>query len=709
MAVQEEIFRFIYEQRGDQSIVESKAKVAALDAQVAALKAQFVAAAIAHDAYVAGVKKLAAESARAKAEVEGLEKAAAGLGRSGKGTVDAIQGVSRGVQDFVSASANGGIKQGFNAITNNVDQMTQGFARLGGASFETAAKIGGFATFAVVGLQLLLPAIEAAAHAMGLFKAEIDPTKTAIEALQERIKELEDKKIKVEVDRTEIELAKKALAKLTEAQEAYNALMNLKSGHERKSESAVDEVIGEAGADKVRGAIEDSIRKPAEAEARRRHAEAEAKVEKDLSKMLDDASVGEGESAGFSDEQIASMRKAIHQKNEDELTSALRRAERDAKDATGDLFAKGKAGEVGEKNAAMAGALDKAGLGELAGKVRARSPAELKVAAANLADWEHRQEVEETKKAERDKLDEEEKKAIALARQHAAQSQDRFSRAMLAGKPPTFEDVRGELKGDGLKSDDASTSRMRNALLRGFNDALTKLRGEHGGTLDDARERLRGDLEEKAKTADRRDAAEVRANAALTPEQKKQKKDDYDDAQADWHAGKLAEAAAKVNAHAIAASGTLDEQVERFLNREQAKRDSVAGLTGGDRRAAIAEARRAGDAIHTPEEAEAEAKRRLMINLGGATGADGKPLTDEQKAATAGAMIGGAKADLARRAMELQGRGLNAAEQGLAIDAELASALHGIEQRLGFVERGNARVMNQARQVNQRSNLRRNN
>ncbi len=83
------------------------------------------------------------------------------------------------------------------------------------------------------------------AQALGWTKEQVDPLKTSLESLKDRLKELADVKVKVGVERNELADLESDLKKITSAQEAYNEAKGLKGKAERDSASAVNEAIAE--------------------------------------------------------------------------------------------------------------------------------------------------------------------------------------------------------------------------------------------------------------------------------------------------------------------------------------------------------------------------------------------------------------------------------------------------------------------------------
>ena len=141
---------------------------------------------------------------------------------------------------------NGGFLQGLNAITNNVDQMAQGFGRMSGMSTAAATAFGSWATVGIVGLQLAIPLIKAGVEAMGLWKPAIDPAISELDRLKGKIEEINARPVKIGIDRIELAGAEADLKRITKEQDKLNELRGLKSKATRDSEAAILAAIGEA-------------------------------------------------------------------------------------------------------------------------------------------------------------------------------------------------------------------------------------------------------------------------------------------------------------------------------------------------------------------------------------------------------------------------------------------------------------------------------
>ncbi len=133
------------------------------------------------------------------------------------------------------------LQYGIAGVINNIPGIVQA---MGGSSGMIAAiSLGSVAAF-----QLGKYALPALADAMGLTKKETDPFVTALENVRARIDELKDKKIKLAVDRNELQAAEADLKRLTAAAEAYETARTGKSKERRDSDAIISEQLNGSGA-----------------------------------------------------------------------------------------------------------------------------------------------------------------------------------------------------------------------------------------------------------------------------------------------------------------------------------------------------------------------------------------------------------------------------------------------------------------------------
>lgn len=473
MATNEEIFRFTYEQRGDQSIVESKQKIVDLKAEADRLKVQFQQGLATHDYYVTTIKQIASESAKAKTDVEGLEKAAkaAAGGFSGQaGMANGVQGASRALQDFVSASKSGGFTAGLNAITNNAEQVALGFGKMAGMSATMASALASGATFAIVGLQLAIaafgPTVMKWIDDMGLFKGAADNNSTAIERLKTRIDELNEKKVKLQVDRNELAAAEADMKRIKDSIADYQKLLGLKSSHETESEAANKKLLAEApgGVTAVRQKMESKM--VADAMAR-----AEQVIDEEIGKIkteLKDPVVQDN--AGYKQElldQIEDLQKKKSKAREDA-------AEGEKRHVGSILMGEAPAGQVEAKTETKAQALEEAGMGDLAAQVRANKPSNIKTRAEQKEAKEAEKAHEKAAKEDAKLLADQEKERVRNKRSNDKDEHDQIKDEIddaakaVKAKNKAAKDKQGNL--DQIAAHQAQATKANTAFISGKSD-----------------------------------------------------------------------------------------------------------------------------------------------------------------------------------------------------------------------------------------------
>ena len=137
--------------------------------------------------------------AKNREEIEKFSEASkTGLAKYGQN----MTALGYALNDFFSVSGN--LQQRLNAIANNLPGVFAGFSGLG------------------LALGAVVPIIAAAIPALSKFWEEAGGEK-AVDALKKRIKELEERPLKLAVDFTELNAAKEKLEALEKAQAAFNA------------------------------------------------------------------------------------------------------------------------------------------------------------------------------------------------------------------------------------------------------------------------------------------------------------------------------------------------------------------------------------------------------------------------------------------------------------------------------------------------------
>ena len=385
--------------------IEGQEKAEQLRAKVEALRTQLLASGTASGFTSKATLQLADDMHHAGAEADALDMKFGKAGRGAGGMTNAVQGSSRAFQDFVSASKSGGFSAGLNAITNNVDQVAQGFGRLAGASPAMATAIGSIGTFAIVGLQLLIPVATEIARKIGLIGGEVPPVETAVASLTRRIKELSAHPITVQADANNLRMMTEELKKLTTAQEAYNEAKGLESKATRASKAAIKGHVEEMGAGEVVKDIAGDIFKRKSGESSDLTS-AGQKIKKTLAVI-----------ASFKDGGISKDDQA-------RLDARLKKELDEQKGIVDDLRgqSEGEAGTLvkGDDPELLARALERVDRKGLAGEVRSSTPAAMAKQAEEDA---HDDAVQEDLKASGKSMAERSKKHRAAAKQAAREEQ----------------------------------------------------------------------------------------------------------------------------------------------------------------------------------------------------------------------------------------------------------------------------------------------
>jgi FtsZ-binding cell division protein ZapB len=157
------------------------------------------------------------------------------LEKSTRNYNNAILYGSYALQDFTSVQGNW--IQRLNSIQNNIPQITMA---LGGT-----AGLAGAISITMVAFQLMIPVVQAAYNALQKFWGSAKDGMTEIERLQLKIKELEDKKVKLSIDYIELDKAKEHLKALEEALHAYDAALKERTHYEQAAGKEATELVRE--------------------------------------------------------------------------------------------------------------------------------------------------------------------------------------------------------------------------------------------------------------------------------------------------------------------------------------------------------------------------------------------------------------------------------------------------------------------------------
>jgi hypothetical protein len=226
VAQTDDIVRLILQITGQQEAQGLTAQLDKLTAEIRDLEDARQRGTVSGERYREEFRRLQAEATKTAAALDRLgDVADDATGHAGRrsGLVGLSQGLlqgSRAVQDFQAA--------GLMGITNNIELLAM--------SLGIGAGMAGVATLAAVAIQQLLPWF----NRLGQQAAT---TTDEIETLTARIKELEDKPVKLAIDRTELEVAQRKLDELRAAKAAFDA--------EQKQQDTIEGEIGKA----ITGAI----------------------------------------------------------------------------------------------------------------------------------------------------------------------------------------------------------------------------------------------------------------------------------------------------------------------------------------------------------------------------------------------------------------------------------------------------------------------
>jgi hypothetical protein len=373
VSVNEEYLRLVFETKGQQAIDDAQKDVAALNSQVAALGAQFKAGTITEKQWSDDLEKLATKLSGARAQVQGLENVAKGGGKATKDLGGGFLELSRAVEDA---------QYGLGGVLNNIPNMIQ---RFGGPAGLAAG-----VSLTAVAFNMLLPHLMTWIESMGLFEKATDLGTTAVEKLQTRIKELEDKKVKLAVDTLELDAAKAQVEQIRAAIQAVETLKKSRGHYEKESGSAIAEMFAEApgGGEAVHDRLRAQIVREQEGhdttlnDARAKQAKTVAEIEamtKDAEKYQ---ATGQGDMLDWAKEQIRTLQVRAKKEAEDaqKAMTAITRQGGKADFALGGLIDTAENGTGAKQFSAqqeLARRLKQAGLGDLGEGVKAASASNL--------------------------------------------------------------------------------------------------------------------------------------------------------------------------------------------------------------------------------------------------------------------------------------------------------------------------------------------
>ena len=249
-----------------QPVLENlKGKIASVEA--ATIKQATASRAEASAARAAAAEKIAAKAAEraaimqtaqaqrvaaAQAKADAREQAV--LAQRAAATAAPTKGMSGAMGLMMMSQFIDDMQYGFRAVVNQIPQLGMGLGAALGMSSDAAMKLGGAMGIAGVAINLVLNHAGGWAESMGLVAEETKKSADAIEALTERLKVLEAKPIKLAIDTFEIDQAKKKLAELEAAAQAFKGMGETASAGEKASGEAVSQKfagLGRAEGDKI--------------------------------------------------------------------------------------------------------------------------------------------------------------------------------------------------------------------------------------------------------------------------------------------------------------------------------------------------------------------------------------------------------------------------------------------------------------------------
>jgi hypothetical protein len=389
MSVTEEFLRMLVEIKGAQALPDLQKALADVGKEQANLKALYDQSAISEEKLEKETRRLAASNVALKNSIDQIENGIgkttnkmAGLGQASLQTSYAVQDLAQG---------------GFGGVLNNIPGIIMA---LGGGP-GLAGVIGGVG----VAFLLLKPKIEAATKAFGEFFKEVDLSKTSIETLEARIKELTDKPIKLTVDRKEIEAETEHMESLKKDKAAAEAFAAGKSEAQAEAGKRVGKAIIETGE-------APQIKREFEAQRFGELAAADKRVRtpeqiKALAEAREAADAAEDLRAVIP----ANIRRNAAQLKEtsDAVTKQLREQ---ATLEIGNLKREAESGTNQEARLQLVERLRTAGRVGLAEQIRGITPESVKAEEAAAAEKKARDKTEAAEKKARDETEAAEKKAV---------------------------------------------------------------------------------------------------------------------------------------------------------------------------------------------------------------------------------------------------------------------------------------------------------
>lgn len=624
---------------------------------------------------LADAEEMAAAAARHEAET--MRSAAGATRRVGDEAKDGKKSTSNLGLGFLELSrAVEDAQYGFRGVINNIPQLILMF----GGSAGLAAAI----SVSAVALNTFLPKIKEFLDSFrdGALPLAVDQVK----ALEDRIKELSDKPMRLRVEQVELDEAKRKLEGLKAGLAEYNRGQNQQSEAEARSGQGVNKALVES--DTGLGAIEEKLRAEAEsrdAEKQKVIAESQAVMDEAsadidaLDKAFDAASASEKTAISLLLEKVYARFQAAELRRDD----AREKLEQASKAEVGEIIKTARTGNSqrsGELNltqteaqAELARRLRRVGEKDVAADIDVNSVANTRKFGRAEEDFKETQATVKAEEAERSKTE------AAAAREFKSKLDDELDILKgIGGIERAADDATATARARGLTGDKAIES-IRDQLAEAITGALKQRglaipdeqRGTAAGVIGDLAADAARAARKRAETADTRaEKAGDRAEDKETREEVGGLEDESrrNVAAIDKEVGKIKD--------------TLGNQMQSEFELLMSQNNAAIANGAHVARTAAEDKRltEAGVAHAIPPEAMADRLRDAMAGIFRRRGAG------EQSANLAASSIADAgKEDLSRRAADFGAQNLTLAQQSLMITRQLQSEyerLSGIQKQL---------------------------
>ncbi|WP_422929203.1 hypothetical protein [Singulisphaera sp. PoT] len=213
--------------------------------------------------YLRGAAALSGQIGEMERGVQLAEKAVRKYGSAteaatvmGKKAKESTDGLKSGFGSFAMTAmsvsqAVDDIQYGFKGVINNIPQIASGFASIAGLSPGVGMLVGAVAQVGGVILEKALPALEDMAVKYGLIEdasqKAIDEAVGDLDTLEARIKAVNDKPIKLAVDKLELEAAQKQLKGFKDGLNSFESTSNLRSSHQQEAGREAKKALSETG------------------------------------------------------------------------------------------------------------------------------------------------------------------------------------------------------------------------------------------------------------------------------------------------------------------------------------------------------------------------------------------------------------------------------------------------------------------------------